>query len=276
MIVIDMDSPEPLKRGPEDESTKTRTLDDFKWEVVIHEAGHFVFNQLIDRMDLGFKPLSSAKAQFTKDNNGRLIVDACVSGLGAPYKPEEWTHFSTFYQEKPARLIATMLSIAAGYATYPHFIEIGNVIRVGQTKKKTKNGEWVSAIHFTPESDDEIIVPYWSTRKTSKHVPGDTAKLEELYVDRFIRTEDEQKARTSTAFYALAQEAIQDNEEIQKAILHVARKLLEANNGVIEGQPLDSLINEVGELLNGVSLDPYIRKGHEKWKEIFGTESPRL
>jgi hypothetical protein len=89
--------------------------DNFLIELAYHEASHFVFDQLILKMDLGFSPVTRIFVHCSREDK---ILNGVVTGLGG-YEGSS----NSFYRGDNSRVYARLLTTLAGYTSRLVFID---------------------------------------------------------------------------------------------------------------------------------------------------------
>ena len=102
--------------------------DDLLTEIALHEASHFVFSVLVEKLNLGFTPVRYIilTPETTNERGERKFPSGLVRGFAPPLRYNEHTGFnqqelSKWYSEDFSRLYGILLELIAGYTSYSFF-----------------------------------------------------------------------------------------------------------------------------------------------------------
>jgi hypothetical protein len=205
----------------------------FLIELAYHEASHFVFDQLILKMDLGFAPVCSIFVHADRKNK---ILGGEVSVLEKAIKNPY-----VFYGQNPKRLYAFLLVTLAGYTSRLTFIDNDPFfISEPDFKECTEGKLYYYSLDFLPRSVDDV-------RKTQDYI-RDFLKIPRSYQKEMITSlvEDIRLVMNKTA--------------IKLAIGYVKNKLVNSNGSKIVGKELDIIKWKTDILISKISLEDTISK----------------
>lgn len=147
---------------------KTRNIQQLAHELAFHEAGHFVFNCLGLQNTKGFSSNEYMsiypEKSHLENENGNMVMgflpDFSGQTMYASIKNPEPIEYREFYRNNKQGLIAKLLALAAGYATYKVFVKneeysISDYIRFDE-KQSLINGFKSFEVEYYHEQTDHI------------------------------------------------------------------------------------------------------------------------
>lgn len=226
----------------EENSNKSKEIEidynQFLIELAYHEASHFVFDQLILKMDLGFHQIESIFVHCEKESK---TIKGVVSGLG-----KSITDLRKFYKADTRRVYARLITTLAGYTSRTVFIkddiDSSFFISKADLSDNYKNGMlYYYSIEIAPSAIDDI-------RKTK-------AYLKEYLQVKTTNDKD-------IAIHRLVSDiqSLMETPAIHSAIGYVKNTLVKNNGTQIVGKELNFVKLKTGILLSKVSLEDTIEK----------------
>lgn len=227
---------EPIKQP---EEAIQGGIEKIKIELAFHEASHFVFDLLIEKMNIGFASVTAIKID-SKDAKGNY-VDGCLS----PYPGKSKDDFEAlkerrnWYSENRDRFHVKLLSVLAGYTSYQVFIE--------DTEYFINPGIEVASFSQTGYKKISDLIPF-----ETKNRPTDFETLFQMLI--YNRDWSEKRLREIQAIIKL----IMANPSVSTAIGFVKNYLIKNEGREISGIELQVLKKETRRQLKRVSFKPYL------------------
>ncbi|WMX16581.1 hypothetical protein [Aureispira sp. CCB-E] len=228
---------EPIMEEEETSISRVEKEIDYKnflIELAYHEASHFVFDQLILKMNLGFTPVCSMFVHADKENK---ILEGKVSLLERTNNKSPYA----FYKQNPMRLYAFLLVTLAGYTSRLVFID-NDPFFISKTdlKNYTDGKLFYYSLDILPRDVDDV-------RKTQD------------YIREFLKIQRNQQKEMITSLVADI-ELLMEKPAMNLAIRYVKNILIENNGTEIIGQELESVRWKTDILLSKISLEDTISK----------------
>lgn len=212
-------------------------------EIATHEAAHFVFAILGERLTSDFIPVTSIQL-FPEELKGE------ITGFQSPLNSSDSHVIKTWYLEDERRYYAKIFTSLAGFVSYKAFVNDTDYF-ILKTPTAWRNLETVkyhkleSRAIFTVREDGLGGIPDFNGVQSRLKWKGEAADQNKIEIIRlFIK--DIQK--------------IIEIPEINTAIRFVRDYLLENSNKIIEGGELEFLKGEVNQMSEKESIEPYINK----------------
>ncbi|MEZ4848171.1 MAG: hypothetical protein R3B93_06045 [Bacteroidia bacterium] len=201
------------------------SIGDFLNELAYHESAHFVLNQLIIKLDLGFP--ETDWIFIAVDETGQFVARGMVHTVNWPFHI-----IRRFFSENLKRVSANILKTAAGYASYPIFCN--------------PNDQFISFnVTYNKDQTPEIVFPqYLNLREAfelTRNRPSDIVRIDITFLHEYYQVRgDEKKFRIIEATFDLVDEILR-KEKVSEAIELVKTKLLENGSDILAGSYYNSI-----------------------------------
>lgn len=211
-------------------------------QLAYHEASHFVFCILAERLKIGFKPVLSIEIHPENKIEENAAPNGLVYGFGSPYgdeTPQAKEKTKKWYLENSKRYFSSIFQTIAGHTSYQVFIE--------------------DVEHFIgiPDYLNYVnTVPFY--RLDCLPNDSDLEKIQEKLEWKGITTVEE-KVRV----LILLRNEVKQVEEVpivNQSIRFVANRLIKAKGRKIERKELASIRDKVNVMTKRASIIPYLTK----------------
>lgn len=231
------------------ESISIRTVDDHNlaFELAIHEASHFVFNCLglinLEQFTSN-EYMSICLEKFDSDFNAVMgfLPDVPKSTMYAKNYNTHPDGYQKFYKDDRRRILAKLLALAAGYASYQVFIEPQDYFISNDIKERERNG-----------NDKRLFdVEYYHINTDKIKECSDFYEIAIMLKDYYGLDNYQERLKVISETVAYVQN-IMKRIEISESIKVVANILLENQCRKIEGIKIRCLEKEICTKLKNVS-----------------------
>lgn len=205
-------------------------VNEFRNELAIHEASHFVFHQLLsknltDSYFIGHAVICTDNIKLNE-----------VNFKPSPYYKKYGIHL--YFIDDRRRLVVHLLNLIAGYSSHQEFIS-SEKFYIFSEVSHPENGT--------------LKVKYCSLENHRFCCTDDFGRINELLRDYYSNPDYVERIKILKRLTSLAQ-SIMRNEQVNKCIHLVKDALLKSECKKIEGDELETLKKSVNELISDLDF----------------------
>ena len=219
------------KQEEKHSDTRFVSIQEFRNELAIHEASHFVFHQLLSKnltenYQIGYVVICAENlTELNKVNFKR------------PEYYETYGDHSYFIKDR-RRLVAHLLNLIAGYSSYQEFIS---------------RKEFYIFSQINNQNNDNLEIKYYSLEYSSYSGATDFRVINELLKTYYPNLNYRNQIEILARLTCIAQ-TIMGKGPVKKSIHLVKDALLKNQCNKIEGDELETLKESVNELISDLDF----------------------